>query len=899
MSIRTLLALTVVLTCTSALADTPEPPLRVSVGGADTGSCQLMPCGTLGYALQRVGKTGRIDVAPGRYQLQQPEDVVYLLSGSIDVRAEPGAQLVGVPAAFAAALQAKGFRAIVDSKGLDADRRETNRKLVEQQSRVHSVKPPADCVAGLADVFTCSNVDLLSNVGDRAASTRGADIWGFMDLNTHREYAIMGYANGTAVYDVTDAENPREVGFVDGQATTWRDIKVHQFWNATDGRWNAYAYVSADATTDGLIIIDLTELPHRISRAAYQSDFNQAHNVYLTDAEFSTGLSITGDAPLLLLAGSEQSDGRFRGYTLGNPASPAFIAAPSTPSGQPGGDRLYMHDGASMVVTDARKDTQCVNGSDHCDIVFDFNEDTLDIWDVTTASNPVRLSRTPYSNASYTHSGWWTEDQQFVFVQDELDERDRLLNTTLRVFDISNLTAPAQQAGWSGPTRAIDHNGFVRGNRYYMSNYARGLTILDITDAAAPQTVGRFDTYPASDNVGFPGAWGAYPYLPSGHIAVSDIDSGLYMLRDNTLDVSQGTLGFIADSFGGDETQPLEVSVARSGGTQGAVGVSWELIGATADGSDVTLTAGTLNWADGDAANKNISLGLINDGVAEDLERVLLRLIAPTGGATLSAPNIASAWIADPGSTSGVGFAESQIAALERGFGQAIVVLNRTGSASGAVSVDFSVSNGDATAGSDYNGPASGTVSWADGDANPKWIEYSIVDDGSGEPDEFIELSLSNAAGAGIDGPSVMRIDVIDGTGSNSAPNAVAGSAQTVAVGATVTLDGGGSNDPNGDTLSYAWLQTLGPAVTLNGADTAAPTFSAPSVSSDTLFRFELTVTDPSGLSDQATASVTVTAGNTPAGGGGSSSGGGAFALWSLLGLIGIALIRINRTGAS
>ena len=41
--------------------------------------------------------------------------------------------------------------------------------------------------------------------------------------------------------------------------------------------------------------------------------------------------------------------------------------------------------------------------------------------------------------------------------------------------------------------------------------------------------VGNFDTYfPAS--TGFSGAWGVYPFLPSGNILIGDINSGLFIL---------------------------------------------------------------------------------------------------------------------------------------------------------------------------------------------------------------------------------------------------------------------------------------------------------------------------------------------------------------------------------
>ena len=86
----------------------------------------------------------------------------------------------------------------------------------------------------------------------------------------------------------------------------------------------------------------------------------------------------------------------------------------------------------------------------------------MDIWDISDPENP-----------SYTHSGWPTEDQQFLFIQDELDERYNGLFKTLRVLSSADLTAPVLVGTWVGPARAIYHNSFVRGNRYYMFNYIR------------------------------------------------------------------------------------------------------------------------------------------------------------------------------------------------------------------------------------------------------------------------------------------------------------------------------------------------------------------------------------------------------------------------------------------
>ena len=876
-----------------AAADVDEPPLYVGPAGADTGDCldAGSPCRTLDFALQRVGKNGRIRVAAGNYTLSNPGDVFYLVSGAIDVRAETGATIVGVPHGFAGELGALGFRVIADTKGLN---RETAEKLDATRANLKTNSFATACVGGSANGFPCDGVDLVAHVADRTPAARGADIWGFLDLNTNREYAIMGYSTGTAVYDVTDAENPREVGFINGQATTWRDIKVYQSWNAAEARWNAYAYVTADNALDGLVIIDLTELPHRISTVGYSSDFSEAHNVYTTKTDFSTGLALTDDAPLLVIAGSNLSDGRFRTYSLDNPSSPSFISAPATPAGQPGNDRLYMHDAASMLIKDSRKDSQCVNAAamPYCDVLFDFNETSADIWDVTDPANPVRLSRTPYGNSGYTHSGWGSEDQGTLFVQDELDERDRGLPTTLRAFSIADLANPVLIDTWTGPTGAIDHNGFVRGNRYYMSNYARGLTILDISNPTNLQVSGYFDSYPSTDNTGFPGAWGTYPFLPSGNILISDIDSGLYVVADRTRDTAPGLLAFRSTSFGGAEDQNPTLTVERTGSATGTVSLVWEVIGASASGADVTVDSGVLDWVAGDLAPKTIDPGIVNDGNPEGLERLIVRLSSPNATANLGNPNIANLYISDPGATSLVSFQESALAVPERGFGKAIVVVERRGSAVGAVSVDFDITAGDASAGADYTGSASGTLNWGDGDAQPRWIEYDIVDDGNSEGDEFIELTLRNSAGASISGSDKLRIDILDGTGSNAAPNAVAGASQTVNSGASVALNGGGSNDPDGDTLTYSWTQTLGTAVTLNNAGSANASFTAPAVTSDTLLRFNLEVSDPDGLSDSAAVSITVTANSAGSGGGG--GGGGALSLW-LLALLLFERMRLDN----
>lgn len=92
----------------------------------------------------------------------------------------------------------------------------------------------------------------------------------------------------------------------------------------------------------------------------------------------------------------------------------------------------------------------------------------------------------------------------------------------------------------------------------------------------------------------------------------------------------------------------------------------------------------------------------------------------------------------------------------------------------------------------------------------------------------------------------------------DSPPTAAAGASQTVISGNTVTLDGSGSADVDLDTLSYGWTQTAGTSVTFSSNTAAKPTFTAPTVATETTLTFILTVTVSDGDSSLNTATSTV-----------------------------------------
>jgi hypothetical protein len=91
----------------------------------------------------------------------------------------------------------------------------------------------------------------------------------------------------------------------------------------------------------------------------------------------------------------------------------------------------------------------------------------------------------------------------------------------------------------------------------------------------------------------------------------------------------------------------------------------------------------------------------------------------------------------------------------------------------------------------------------------------------------------------------------------NKLPLADAGSDQTIHEATQVHLSGSGSSDPDDDDLTFSWKQTGGPSIELSDATSAAPSFTAPEVSNQTVLTFELKVND--GFDGNSTDSVNIT----------------------------------------
>ncbi|MDU0112572.1 choice-of-anchor B family protein [Psychrosphaera aquimarina] len=858
----------------SALAHAEHDKARyVAPNGIDTGRCELVekPCLTIGYASSQANKGDKVLVAAGQYNVTSVDEIFYLTSQLIPAYGgysivdhykkrdidNNATYLNGIPLEYKEALSERGFVVMTDAKALDQIQIKSLKKKLASYQVLSESQSELTCSNNKAGEYPCDNIDLVAHVPlNQFASnpSAGNDIWGHVDLNTGTEYAIIGLNNGTAVVNLADPANPTVVDIISGSNAIWRDIKVYQYYDASLVKWQAYAYVSTDGATNGVAIINLSDLPNsaKLVKTSYQD--NSLHNIYISNVNYTTGVAINGRSPSLHAMGSNKYGGAHRSYSLTDPESPSALYTPLNATRND-----YTHDGTSFVVEDDRAQTQCQQTGDTCDVFVDFNEKEMRLWDQTNASKLKELGQGVYANAEYTHSGWWTEDKQYVYVHDELDEQRLGLNTSLHIFDVSDLTNPEYKGKWQGDTKSIDHNGFVRGNRYYMSNYERGMTVLDITNPIAPVEVGFFDTFPTSDSNSFNGAWGVYPFLPSGLILVSDINSGLYVLKDNTKAVAAGSLQFEQLNINAQESDLVTITVKRVNGSTGAISTNYRTLQGSATESDYIATQGTLTWEDGDTSAKSFTIQIINDEVeSESTESLAIELYNVTGGATLYSP--ALAWVNILGEdlvgaveikTSGETVKENSNAPDNKTFD---IKLTRFPPLTSSTSVELTQIISDKGDNAEVNTDftlSNSVVSWDVDDGEDKTVTLTILNDSISENNEWLLLQLVAQNDARLGATTDIEYLILDDE-SNQTPTITATdhSAAFVTQYALKNLVAITDDD---DPLSYLWQQVSGETITIDNPTSLDAMITLNQAGS---YEFSLTVTDP--FDQSATVTFTI-----------------------------------------
>lgn len=323
-------------------------------------------------------------------------------------------------------------------------------------------------------------------VGEKTYSTDVNDVWAWVAPDG-TEYALVGTKVGLSIVSLANPAQPTEVAFVEGPNSTWRDVKT----------WDQYAYVSNE-NGGGLQIVDLSDLPGSVrdtfwTTTSADATLDNIHNLYIDSSGYAyvAGSNLFRGGPFIV----DLND---------NPWDPEFVGPIAT---------IYAHD--IFVRGDLAYSSELYEGR-------------MAIYDISQKKMPLLLGtqQTPYN---FTHNIWLSDDGNVAFTT---DERFTAPVTSYDVSDPTNIQELDQFRPAATLAQGnIPHNVHVWQDWLILSYYGDGGIIVDASRPTNLVEVGNFDTFFSGGST--VGAWGAYPYLPSGLVLVSDISNGLFVLAPN------------------------------------------------------------------------------------------------------------------------------------------------------------------------------------------------------------------------------------------------------------------------------------------------------------------------------------------------------------------------------
>lgn len=217
-----------------------------------------------------------------------------------------------------------------------------------------------------------------------------------------------------------------------------------------------------------------------------------------------------------------------------------------------------------------------------------------------------------------------------------------------------------------------------------------------------------------------------------------------------------------------EDVTPLTITVRRVNGEDGAVSVNYATANGTAvSGVNYTATSGTLNWADGDTADKTFNVTIIDDGLYGPDKTFTVNLSSPGGGAAVGDPVSATVTVINtnpppPPDVPGVIVMVAASQSVYENAGSASILLRRSEGSDGAVGVTYQTQAITAVAGVNYT-TTSGTASWADGVTTDFPVSVPILDDGVHGPDLTFKLIINTpTGGASIGTPSTNVVTILN-----------------------------------------------------------------------------------------------------------------------------------------
>ncbi len=313
------------------------------------------------------------------------------------------------------------------------------------------------------------------------------DIWGYVAPDG-KEYALVGTSRSISIVDVSDPANAVEVEriSVGNNGAIWRDIKT----------WGEFAYAVDDQAGQSLIIMDLSKIADgEVEFQQWTGDddgfaFRTAHNIFIDE----NGIAYLFGADYLE-GGAVMLD------VTKDPWNPEVVGVY---------DAGYVHDG---FVRDNLMWT--------CEIYTG----ELKAVDISDKANPTILGSVVTPSA-FTHNCWASDDGTVVYTTDEVDDAYVAAYDVTDLSDIKLLDRVQSKPG----NKTVPHNTFVLGDFLVTAYYKDGLVVHDASDPSNLIEVANYDTNPLTGG-STDGAWGVYPYLPSGTVLTTDIAEGLYVMQ--------------------------------------------------------------------------------------------------------------------------------------------------------------------------------------------------------------------------------------------------------------------------------------------------------------------------------------------------------------------------------
>lgn len=351
------------------------------------------------------------------------------------------------------------------------------------------------CLAASSALAQPTTLDTIRHYDVQPLGSYSA-IWGYTGPDG-REYALLGvnggtsYPGGTSIIDITENDNIRQVAFINGPNSSWREMKTYRH----------YGYIVSEGG-GGVQIVNLSQLPDTawLVRSFMYSqgpdNITRSHAISIHDGfMYLNGCANWDQGGIVIF--DLRSD----------PENPVYVG-----QYQP----EYIHD--SYVLRDTIYGAAIYSGGG------------LYIADARNKASIQTIGKITYTGSG-THNAWVTKDRRYVITTDEIGSTPK----TLKMWNIENLpTIPTAPAATFTPVPGQTvHNVTIRGDYAYVAWYSAGVRVVNIANPAAPADAGGYDTSPTTS--GYNGVWGVYPYFPSGKIIAGDMQNGLWVFRFSDL----------------------------------------------------------------------------------------------------------------------------------------------------------------------------------------------------------------------------------------------------------------------------------------------------------------------------------------------------------------------------